>query len=117
MITVPFTLAPLILSGLLTIIFLHLDSLCCCCSCSLVPGQISVYDPDTDQRFLLKDGEIVEPPEEDLETGHTSSSLCCCILRDIKTADVSLTVIVKKEIQEVAEGHTNDNDDQEMIVD
>ena len=56
-------------------LFLHLDRLYSCCPCTGVPGEeISVYDPTTDKRFIIKDGELVEPPEDDVETGDTPSS-------------------------------------------
>ena len=65
-------------SLILTILFLHLDRLCSCCSCTGVPGEeISVYDPNMVKRFVIKDGELVEPPEEDVETA--PSSLCGCL--------------------------------------
>ena len=38
---------------------------CCCCD---PREQTSVYDPDLDKRFIIKDGEVVEDPEDDLET-------------------------------------------------
>ena len=66
--TIPSTLSPLLLSAILTLLLLHLDRLCCCCSCTGVPGEeISVYDPTTDKRMILENGELVEPPEDDVE--------------------------------------------------
>ena len=59
----PIPLLFLLLSALLTILFLHLDDLCCCCPCTAEPGEeLSVYDPDTD-RVL----ELAESPQEDVE--------------------------------------------------
>ena len=43
-----------------------------------MPGEEnSVYDPNTDKRFIIKNGELVEPPGEDVETGDTPSSSFC----------------------------------------
>ena len=92
------TLPPLLLSAILTLLFLHLDRLSCCCSWTRVPGEeISVYDPATDKRFVLKDGELVEPPEKDVETGNTPSSFCgCCSgtvdVEEQNSGDIALTV-------------------------
>ena len=62
-------LSPLLLSAILTLLLLHLDRLSCFCSCTAVPGEeISVYDPTTDKRMILENGELVEPPEDDTET-------------------------------------------------
>ena len=78
---IPSTLSPLLLSASLTLLLLHLDRLCCCCSCTSVPGEeISVYDPTTDKRMILENGELVEPPEDDTETSNNSSSCCSCPL-------------------------------------
>ena len=60
-----FTLPPLVLSILFTILFLHLDKLCCCC-CN-PREQLSVYDPDLDKRFIMVDGKVLEDPEDDLD--------------------------------------------------
>ena len=51
------------------LVLLHLDKLSpCCCACGLYPGeQLSVYDPDLDKRFIMKDGEVVEDPEDHVE--------------------------------------------------
>ena len=58
-----------VLSIILTGLFLHLDQLSPhCCECFLSPGeQLSVYDPDLDKRFIMKDGKVVEDPEDDVE--------------------------------------------------
>ena len=59
---------PLYLSSiLLTVLFLHLDKLCCCC-CN-PREQLSVYDPDLDKRFIMKDD--VETAADDVETKTT----------------------------------------------
>ena len=83
-------------SVILTGLFLHLDRLCCCCPCTGVPGEeISVYDPSTDKRLILVNSELVEPPEDDVETGDTPSSSCygCCSpVQEQNTEDVALTV-------------------------
>ena len=64
---IPASLSLLLLSAMLTGLFLHLDRLCCCCPCTGVPGEeISVYDPSTDKRFIIKDGDLVEPTEGDV---------------------------------------------------
>ena len=98
---IPATLSPFLLSSFLTVLFLHLDRLCSCCSCCLEPGEeISVYDPHTDQRLLLRDGQMVEPPEEDLEAGHTSSSHCCCARSDSESEDIPVEVICKQDDEE-----------------
>ena len=52
---------PLLLTGL----FLHTDKLCCCCCTSR--DQLSVYDPGLDKRFIMVDGEALDP-EDDVET-------------------------------------------------
>ena len=63
-----------------------------------MPGEeISVYDPTTDKRFVLKDGELVEPSEKDVETGNTPFSLCgCCSgtvdVEEQNSGDIALTV-------------------------
>ena len=96
-----YTGPPILLSLILTVLFLHLDRLCCCCSCCLEPGEeISVYDPHTDQRLLLRDGQMVEPPEEDLEAGHTSTSRCCCAGSDSESEDIPVEVICKQDDEE-----------------
>ena len=98
---IPATLSPFLLSSFLTVLFLHLDRLCSCCSCCLEPGEeISVYDPHTDQRLLLRDGQMVEPPEEDLEAGNTSSSHCCCAGSDSESEDIPVEVICKQDDEE-----------------
>jgi len=79
-------LPSLVLSILLTALFLHLDKLCCCC-CNPME-QLSVYDPDLDRRFIMVNGEVVEDPEDDEETPEddvetpeddveTGSNTCC----------------------------------------
>ena len=68
------TLSLLLLSAILTLLLLHLDRLSCCCSCTRVPGEVtSVYDPTTDRRMILENGELVEPSDDDVETSDTSS--------------------------------------------
>ena len=53
------TASCLALSALLTILFLHVDNICC--DCCLSAGElISVYDPSTDRRFILQEGAIVD---------------------------------------------------------
>ena len=88
-------------SLILTILFLHLDRLCSCCSCTGVPGEeISVYDPTIDKRFVFKDGELVEPPKEDVETGDTPSSSfcgCCCPVQEPDTEDIAMEVTNEQE--------------------
>ena len=71
------TIPPLVLSILLTALFLHLDKLCCCC-CN-PREQLSVDDPDLDNRFIMLDGEVVEDPKDDAETAEdveTSTKTC-----------------------------------------
>ena len=59
-----FTLLLLLFSILLTALFLHLDKLPKCCN---PREQLSVYDPDRDQRFIIVNDKIVEDPEDDME--------------------------------------------------
>ena len=74
-----------------------------------MPGEeISVYDPSTDKRFIIKDGEVVEPPEDDVETGDTPSSSscgCCSTAQKTNTEDIALTVVNEQEgeVVQVAE--------------
>ena len=78
----PIPLPFLLLSALLTILFLHLDTLCCCCPSTAGPGEeLSVYDPDSDRRFVIRDGQLMKPSESYVETGNTpSSSLRGCFI-------------------------------------
>ena len=66
-----------------------------------MPGEeISVYDPNMDKRFVIKDGEVVEPPEEDVEIGSTPSSSfygCCCPVQDPDTEDIAVEVTNEQE--------------------
>ena len=68
-----------VLSILLTALFLHTDKLCgCCCN---PREQLSVYDPDLNKRFIMVDGEVVEDPEDDVETSENdeeSGNNACC---------------------------------------
>ena len=68
-----------------------------------MPGEeISVYDPSTDKRMILVNGEIVEPPEEDLESGNSPSSSicgCCCAAQEEKDEAFAPTVIIKHEVE------------------
>ena len=67
-IIIPPTLSLLLLSAILTLLLLHLDRLSCCCSWTRVPGEVtSVYDPTTDKRMILENGELVDPPEDEGE--------------------------------------------------
>ena len=66
--TLILSLPYLLLSTILTVLFLHLDRLCCCCSCT-AGGVTSVDDPTTDNRFIMIDGELVE--EQKLENIQT----------------------------------------------
>ena len=72
-------LAVLVSSILLTALFLHTDKLCCWCD---PREQLSVYDPDLNKRFIMKEGEFVEDteaeadtPEVDVETGTAEERL------------------------------------------
>ena len=62
----PFILLP---GVVFTLIFLHLDSVCCCCRCLLLPpGQVSVYDPSNQElELVLRDGRVLQVTEEDEE--------------------------------------------------
>ena len=89
---IPSTLSPLLLSAILTLLLLHLDRLSCCCSWTRVPGEVtSVYDPTTDKRMILENGELVEPPEE-TEVG--SIQIVKCITDEL-ISDVVVYEFVK----------------------
>ena len=108
------TFTPFLLSSFLTVLFLHLDRLCSCCSCCLEPGEeISVYDPHTDQRLLLRDGQMVEPPEEDLEAGNSSPP---SIAEVSKTDDIDMTVIQDINENQEQEDEDNEEDDHDTAV-
>ena len=96
------TLSGFLLTVILTVLFLHLDRLCCC---TCVPGEeISVYDPSTDKRMILVDGEVVELPEEDVESGNSPSSSfcgCCCTVQEEKDGAFVNTVITEQEVEVV----------------
>ena len=98
LIYLPLSLSSYLIIVILTLLFLYLDLLPCCCSWTRVPGEeISVYDPTTDKRFVLKDGELVDPPEKDVETGNTPFSLCgCCSgtvdVEEQNSGDIALRV-------------------------
>ena len=67
-----------------------------------------VYDPTFERRFIIKNGEVVEPPEEDVETGDTPSSSfcgCCSPAQEQNAEDIAFTVVNKQEgeIVQVAE--------------
>ena len=57
-----------------------------------------MYCPTTDKRMILENGELVEPPEDDEETG---SSFCGCFspVQEPNTEDVALTVINEQEVE------------------
>ena len=85
-----------------------------------MPGEeISVYDPATDKRFIIKDGEIVEPPEYDVETGDTPSSSfggCCSPVQEPNTKDVEIQVNydeqeVRQENEVTDDGPNEDDED------
>ena len=59
-----------------------------CCSKICVAEEISVYDPDTDQRFILRDGEMIK---EDLEAGNTFSSSPPSTAHVPETDDIDIT--------------------------
>ena len=95
-----FSLSSFISSATLTGLFLFLDRFCCC---ACVPGEeISIYDPSTDKRMILVNGEIVEPPEEDVESGNSPFSSicgCCCASQEEKDEAFAPTVIIKHEVE------------------
>ena len=67
-----FSITPLLSTILFTTLFLHLDKLAkCCCD---PREKLSVYDPAQDKRFIMRDGEVVEDPEDDVET---ETKTCC----------------------------------------
>ena len=86
----PITVPLLVFSILLTALFLHLDKLPkCCCD---PREQLSVYDPDLDERFIMLDGEVVEDPEDcvdDVETGTKTWCGWCCQTEEQETEHVS----------------------------
>ena len=61
----PFILLP---GVVFTLIFLHLDSVCCCCRCLLLPAaQVSVYDPGNQGlELVLRGGRVVQLGEEEV---------------------------------------------------
>ena len=69
-----------------------------------MPGEeISVFDPGTDKRFIIKDGEMVEPSEDEEETGNTPSSSfcgCCSPAQEQNPGDVVLTVVKKQDVED-----------------
>ena len=73
--------------------------------------EISVYDPDTDQRFLLKYGEIVKPPGDDAETGHTSSS--CFKGSNTETEDITVTESFEERLE--LEEEISDHNEEERV--
>ena len=98
---IPLSFPPLVLSVILTCLFLHLDRLSCCCPCTAVPGEeISVFDPSTDKRFVIKDGEMVEPPEDEGETINSSFCGCCSPAQEQNPGDVVLTVVKKQDVED-----------------
>ena len=50
----------------------------------------------------MKDGDLVDPPDDNEETG-SSFCGCCCPVQEPNTEDVALTVINEKEIEVGAE--------------
>ena len=69
-----------------------------------MPGEeISVFDPGTDKRFIIKDGEMVESLEDEGLTGNTPSSSfcgCCSPVQEQTPGEVALTVVKKKEVED-----------------
>merc|ERR1712066_390188 len=103
------TIPPLVLSAILTALFLHLDRVCCS-ECARVPGeQISVYDPVTDKRYIMDQdtGEIIPVPEEDEETGNNPSHYQA----EVQETDTDTTSETAK-----VETHQEDDEDTEMNV-
>ena len=79
-----------LITDLIFFVFLHLDRLSCCCTWTHVPKErVSVYDPTRKiLKTILKNGELVEPYEDDVET------------RSIWTTDdIALTVINEQEAE------------------
>ena len=128
----PISLSPLVLSIILTALFLHLDSICCS-ECARVPAEeISVYDPSTDRRFIMdqETGKIIPVPEEDVETGNNPSNHRAEVQEtDIDTAsveqdvgdenmkkvsdeDLQKTETISEDVEE--ETHQEDAEDTEM---
>ena len=58
-----------------------------------------MYCPTTDRRMLLENGELVDPPEDDVETG----SSFCSPVQEPNTEDIALTVIHEEEGEGEAE--------------
>ena len=97
-IILPIILTPPVSSVIFTILFLHLDKLCCCNPRDL----LSVYDPDLDKRFIMVDDELVEDPEDDRETGeqqteHVMGSACNGELTEMTNMIWSEGRVVQKE--------------------
>ena len=82
------TLPFLVPSFILTALFLITDNLCDCCYD--LRKQLSVYDPELDERFILVDGQLKKDPEDeavtpddDVETGTNSCFGCFnCFVAD-----------------------------------
>jgi len=84
------TTLPLYLSSILVAaLFLHLDKLPCCNP----REQLSVYDPDLDQKFIMLDGRVVEDPEGEVENGtKTCYGWCRQTEKQQTERDVVITV-------------------------
>ena len=69
-----------------------------------MPGEeISVYDPSTDKRLILVNSDLVDPPEDNVETGDTPSSSscgCCSPAQEENIEDIALTVVKKQEVED-----------------
>ena len=58
---------------------------------------MSLYDPDLDKRFIMLDGEVVETPEDDEETGTKTCCGCFSCATGEDTEPVSLFFTVRNE--------------------
>ena len=57
-----------------------------------------MYYPTTDQRFVIIDGELVEPPEKEEVTG-CYFRRCCSPVQEPNTKDIALSVVNEQKAE------------------
>ena len=111
-----------------TLIFLHLDSVCCCCRCLLLPAaQVSVYDPSNQGLELVLRGgrvvqlgeeEVVEQTVEQVEDGMEVETEAACVEKDQVIESQNTIEEVDDEVTEMefedSCGKDNDNKNEDM---